>query len=454
MEGLFKKLIVDNFQKKFFSLLAAVAIWIFVNNSITSTKVFTRVPIRVVNLPVDKTIRGLMPNGVLERKMTITLTGTRDVIDRLDSQDFEVVIDASDKGDEWVVQVSKKNLVSLNPDIELMHNITHLSHGEFVIHLSRLITEKIPVYIMPPKGEPPEGYQFLDIWPQKLFHVVSGPEEDVKRLQEQGLEICFDLSTVSKDDLDSLSGDSPQAPDEVSFIVPESWKKVRIPFLNNSLQSINGQEAKHLRIDFLRKSLLQIDLRVPVRIFYPVSTINRINPQVLSLEALGIIMNDRSVSLIDSPLYVSDVSRLFLDIVKDRIEVVIVPELRDNTYLFSYQVQFIDPKVLEDEYILRMMPPVTAPAVEASSGGAMQRMLSKTQASKSSPTVPMLNSYARQHQAMRENFLRTRFREYMQRFQLLFGKSERFEVDFSVNDGKVTILPRIMKKPVFVDGDG
>jgi len=441
MEGIFKKLIVGNFQRKLFSVFVALAIWIFVNNSITSTRVFTRVPIRVVNLPADKTIRGLMPNGVLERKMTITLTGTKDVIDRLDSQDFEVVIDASDKGDEWVVQVSKKNIVSLNPDIELMHNITHLSHSEFVIHLSKLITEKVPIFMLPPKGEPPEGYQFLDIWPQKLYQVVSGPEEDVKSLQEQGLEITFDLGNVSKEDLDALSGGAEDTPDEVSFIVPDSWKKVRIPFLNNSLQLVNGQEAKQLRIDFLRKSILQLDVRIPVRIYYPTPLLDKINPESLSLRSGGLLTDEKGVMILATPLYVNDVSRLFLDIVKDRLEVVLVPEQIDKKFAFSWQVQFIEPDQLEDSYILHMMP---TQKVEQTRYGMMTPGAS-TNATINTPSL--INPLARQHQVLREKYLRARFREYTQRFLLLYGKDDPFEIDITVENHKVYVNGKGISHP-------
>ena len=321
MAHFFKKYFLENIQRKLFALLCALVIWFTINSSITSTRVFTRVPVRIVNLPADKTIRGLMPNGMLDRKLSLTLTGTRVVIEKLDSTDFEVVIDAADKGDEWVVQITKKNLVSLNPDVELLHNISSVSHSEFVIHLCRLVTEKVPVLVLPPRGEPPEGYQLLDVWPQKLYHVISGPEEDVKRLQEQGLEITFDISSITKEELDLLRSDEYGDTDEVSFYVPESWKRVEIPFLNNSTQMLNGQDAKNLRIDFLREDLMPIEEKIPVRIFYPPNLLNEFNPQTLSIIPSEYVTIDNKVALINTRLYVKDVSKLFLDIVRNRMEI-------------------------------------------------------------------------------------------------------------------------------------
>ncbi len=164
---------LENWQRKLIALISATVIWLLVNHSITSTRVIPNVPIRIVNLPSDKTVQGLLPNGLLSKRVTLTVSGSKDVVDQLEPGDLEIIIDASNKGDEWIVQVSKKNLVGLNPDIDLLRNITQVTHNEFIIKLSRLITDKIPVMILPPIGEPPQGYQFLDIWPQRLTHTVS-----------------------------------------------------------------------------------------------------------------------------------------------------------------------------------------------------------------------------------------------------------------------------------------
>ena len=137
-----------------------------------------------------------MPDGILDKRMTLTLTGNKDVLDHLNPQDFEIVLDASDKGDEWIAKISKNNIVSLNPDIHLLHAIQQVSHPELIVRLCPLVTRKIPVFVQPPQDEAPEGYQFLDVWPQKLYQTVSGPEDEVKKLQEEGLELDFDLTQI------------------------------------------------------------------------------------------------------------------------------------------------------------------------------------------------------------------------------------------------------------------
>ena len=90
-----RKLLLNNWQRKLVAISTALIIWLFVNHSIISTKTIANVPIRIIKLPPDKTIIGLLPNGVLKKRMTLTLSGTRDVIEELEPGDLEVVIDAS-----------------------------------------------------------------------------------------------------------------------------------------------------------------------------------------------------------------------------------------------------------------------------------------------------------------------------------------------------------------------
>ena len=418
MEKFFKKYFLENIHRKLFALLSAVIIWITINNSITSTRVFTRVPVRIVNLPAEKTIRGLMPNGTLDRKLTLTITGTRRVIEAMDSGDFEVVIDAADKGDEWVVKVSKKNLVSLNPDIELLHNITNVSHNEFVLRLCPLITAKVPVWVAPPKGEPPEGYQFLDIWPQKLSHFISGPEEDVKQLMQEGLELVIDLGAITKEELDLLRSDEFGDTDEVSYFIPERWKKVEIPFLNNAPQVINGQEAKHLKIDFLREELLTLEEKIPVRLFYPPNLLKEYNPQTMRLVPSSCVSLDKGLAFLDTRLFVKGVSRLFLNLVRDHMEILVVPIKRNNKLSFRWELQFVDVAQLEETYMIQTL-------------GGGQDLPTQAQ------TTPQL---WKQHVFQRERTLGARFKEYVEKLKLYMAKNKPFALDIkSDREGNVVI---------------
>lgn len=405
METFLKRLFVENFPRKLFSVVAAIVIWLIVSSSISSTRVFTRVPVRVVNLPPNKTIHGLMPDGFLDKRITVTLTGAKAVIDKMGPQDFDVVLDASNKGDEWVAQITKNNLVSLKSDIQLAPAVTAVAHSELVIHLSRLVSERVPVYILPPKGEAPEGYQFLDVWPRQLQHLVSGPEEDIDQLKETGLELTFDLSLITKEDLDTIRGDN-LGEDEISYFVPEEWKKVRIPFLNNTLQPLNSLDSHKLRIDFLYNNLLPLNNPIPVSIFYPSVSIANVNPQTLFLKPGGILKESMGQMLLQMPLYVNDVSRLFLDIVKDHVEIIVIPVVTENTIAFRWDVQFIDCYQLEEAFVTLAL-------------------------SNEYDTDIRTSEAFRQHLSQRESFFRARFREYVRAFTLYVSRDVPLNLSIS-----------------------
>ncbi len=403
-----------NIIQKLISLAAAIVIWALVNHSITTTKLFPRVSCRIVNMPPDKTIRGLMPNGMLDRKIILTLTGRKDVVESLESNDFEVVIDAaSKKGDEWIVQVTKKNLVSLNPDVDLIHNITHVSHNEFALRLSRLVTEKVPVYFTIPQGEPPAGYQFLDITPQMITHTISGPEEDVAELMNKGCELKFNLSNIMQQELDALYKDT----DEVCFTVPHEWMKIQVPFLGGMQVPIHDSHTKQVVITFLRNKLLRLEHALPLTVFYPASTRDRINPVTCTIDLPPSIEMKNGVMVINKELFVADVSRLFLDIVRDRMEVLIILDATHPDQPLSWDIQFIDPEDLENRYVACLLTEQAEgeDATRASLASSSHRVAEK------------------------ERYLRLRFREYMQRLKLFMNQDKPFHLECYYRNDKLVV---------------
>ena len=123
MERPMNSFFFHQWQKKLVALFIASLLWIFVNQTIITTKTISSVPVRIVNLPNDHTVIGLLPNGFLNKRMTLTLTGTKDIIDFLEPGDLEVVVDVSNQPTEGALNITKKNLISLNPDINLSHHI-------------------------------------------------------------------------------------------------------------------------------------------------------------------------------------------------------------------------------------------------------------------------------------------------------------------------------------------
>ena len=94
--------------------------------------------------------------------------------------------------------------MSLNPDIDFSKGISRVMHKSFIIRLTKLIKEKIPVIVTQPIGEPPKGYQFLDVYPYTLNLTVQGPEDVLKHLKNKGAKLTFNLNEISKETLDSL----------------------------------------------------------------------------------------------------------------------------------------------------------------------------------------------------------------------------------------------------------
>lgn len=416
MEWNLSSWIFDHWQRKLVAVLAALVIWIFVNNSITDTKTVSNIAVKVINLPSDKAIIGLLPNGLLSRRVTLTLSGTKDVINDLEASDIEVLLDASAvDSNEWVVDITKKNLVSLNPAINLARHITQVEHSDFVIPLSRLVTAKVPVDISTPIGEAPNGYIFIDVWPQRLFQTITGPEEEVKRIEAKGLQLQFDLSQISKSDLDQArtmsntlkDSQAYQNDDEVFFFVPNKWKKVVIPYPEQIEEELNDPDARYLHISFLQKQLLPLNLSVPIRVYYPVKTLEQLNPTAYPLalnpEKMAV---DKGAMLIKTSLYVYAVSHFFLDTVKNNLEIAIIASPREERQVLQWSLEVVDALELENTYVAVLL------ANEQPIYGGGRR---------------------------REQALRQRFRNYMQGLGLYQGQNQKLQLECVLETGKIVV---------------
>lgn len=404
------QLFLHNWQRKLVALLTAIIIWLFVNHSINETQTISNVPIRIINLPQDKTIQGLLPNGILSRRITLTLKGSKDVVEQLEPGDLEVLLDASTAdNDDWIVTVSKKNLISLNPAIDLSQHIAQINNNEFVIKLSKLVTAKIPLTIESPRGAPPQGYEYLDIWPQHLIQTISGPEEDIQKLKETGLELTFELADITKAELDSIKGNARN--DEISFPVPKKWKQIVVPFRPNTSEEINDPEAQSLRIDFLRKELIPFEREIPVRVFFPLDDLEKLNPEKFSIAPSDDIRKKNGVAIFTKPLYAAEVSRLFIDVVRNSIEIVIVAAPKTKRKVLAWSIQFIQPRDLEDTYVAFSI------ANSTSSKGTQGAIPKKM-----------------------EELLRKRFRDYMQHMTLYLANTKKLHLKSTLEEDQIKVV--------------
>lgn len=380
-----QSLFLRNWQQKCTAILCAIVIWFMVNKSITITKTFPNVPIKIINLPQDKTIEDLLPTGFLHNGITLTLKGTKNVLEHLESNDLEVLLNLSGKGDEWIGDITKKNLVSLNPEIDLRNHIDSVIHPEFIIKLSKLVTEKIPITVTHPLGEPPQGYLFLDIWPQIFYHTVSGPENLVKDLKKKGIELALDLDDISKTELDHLTNTFPDD-DEIYFFIPNNWKKITIPFQQKEPLEINDPNAYNLHITFLRNEFLSIEQTIPINLFFPLKHSPTVNPETCFLKPNQYVKKKNGLHTLNLLLYAGNVSRYFLDLVKDRIEIVVIASSKAKQSPLKWSVQIINPMELENRYIKKLLPAHT-------------------------DSIDL-------HPELHEQRLRERFREYVRKFTL------------------------------------
>ena len=410
MKTLLLRFFIENWQRKLISLILAMILWMVINYSMTSTKSVHNIPVRVTNLSPEKTIEGMQENGLLGKKITLVLTGNKSALDDLSGKDLEVVIDASGRPAQWIASISKKNLVSLSPEFDL-NKIARVADAEMIIKQSKKVTEKIPVLITQPIGEAPKGYQFLDVWPYQLYLTVNGPEEAVKKLKTSGLKLTFNLNDITGAELDALQSVKNRQSDEISFFVPNSWKRISLPQLSETPLEIDDPQAKALRIDFSRQDLLPIGFSLPVSVFFPPKYSNTLNPDTYTLASNEFIVKKNGIKMIAPPLYAQGVSRLFLETVKDMIQVVVVACPKSERESLFWNAQFVYPHKLEDRYVAKVLSECN-------------------------------DEIADIQPRLREDYLRNRFRRYMNRFRLYTPNHKKLSLKIELQANSISVNPQ------------
>ncbi len=414
-----KKIFLDSWQRKLVSFVLAIIVWIVVNHSMSSQKTIHNISVKVKNLPEGKTVEGLQKDGTLNRKISLTLSGNQAILDRLSGSQIQVMIDAKNKRGEWITSVSKKNLVSLSSEIDIASAVSKVSHHDLIIKMSNLVSERIPVLVTKPIGDAPKGYQFLDIWPYHLFITVQGPQEAIKRLKAKGLKLTFNLSDISPSELDALSTKNRGSfSDEMSFFIPDSWKKLSIPSLSEVDLPIDDPKSASLRIDFTKKDLIPIDNPIPISLFFPLKFSRSLNPVTAQIKIGNVVEKRNGIFLLTLPLFAKGVSRQFVDVIKDRIEVSIMASGNQEKLSFPWRVQFMFPQDLEDQYVTKL-----------------------------------LNDYPEENTSLqvREEYLRNRFRNFMNSFRLYTKEEKKLSLDIALEKDKLVIntetSPEICQTP-------
>jgi hypothetical protein len=411
MRTLLIKLFINNWQRKLISLILAMIIWMVVNHTLTVSKTIHDIPIRVTNIPKGKTVEGLQSNGFLNKRLSLNLSGNKNLIEQLNSNNLEILIDAANKKSEWVVAVGKENLHCKNTNIILSRELQNVQQIDLILRLSQLVKEQIPIIVTEPIGEAPRGYQFNDIFPYHLYLTTKGPEDVIKRLKTKGLKLTFNLNEITKDDLEhiNLNPNSEKA-DEISYKVPTHWKKIMLPSLSDKFLIIDDPKAKNLRINFLKSNLIPIQGAIPITLYYQEKHCEKINPNTYKLSSNDFIKDYNGLKVITTPLYAKNVSKMFLDAAKGHIQIVVIAAPRNERKNLLWNVQFINPNEIENHYIAKVL---------AQKNHEMNEITPK----------------------LREEYLRNRFRNYMQRFRLFSKDDEKLALKIELNTNTVDVIP-------------
>lgn len=246
LQALLIRIFLKNWPRKLVAFLGAIVIWFLVNQTLSTTVSFANISVRLINLPSDKTVKGLYPNGKIPQKIPLVITGAKSALSHLSAQDLELVINAEGRDQSFMAHIDKRNL-SLPLKWDLKTKISDASADDFFVELQPKVTHDIPVKILK-GGDLPKGYQFLVIWPKELKQTVSGSEEEIFALREKGLELVLPFNQISKEELDLFS----EGLGILSFPIPQGWKQVAIPFRENTLEELNDPKSNLLRINFLK----------------------------------------------------------------------------------------------------------------------------------------------------------------------------------------------------------
>jgi hypothetical protein len=263
----------------------------------------------------------------------------------------------------------------------------------------------VPIHVQKTLGSPPSGYRFLGVWPPELYLAVEGPEETMQKLKQEGIYLSFNLADLSVEELDTLKHDQKSHHEEIRYYVPNSWKKVFVPALSELAFDIQDPAAKNLRLEFLEEKIIPIQshLQAIATLF---STHNHTAPN-LSFVPNGFVEKKKGIDQISMPLFAKGVSELFLDIVKDRLQLVILFTSESAPPL--WKVELSHPQELENIYVAKALEIFPEEAA---------------------------SPYQREH------MLRKRFRRYVRDLQLVTEDYRRLALQIELDpEGSVIVHP-------------
>jgi hypothetical protein len=181
-----------------------------------------------------------------------------------------------------------------------------------------------------------------------------------------------------------------------------------VPQISDTPIEIDDLMAKSLRLDFSRQDLLPIEGFLPVTVFFPQKFKEILNPKTHALKVGGPIVEKSGILTLATPLYAQGVSRLFLETVKDMMQIVIIANPKAERDKLLWNVQFMYPHELENRYVARVL------ASASDEAGSIQPQ-------------------------MREDYLRNRFRSYMDKFRLYTSDKKKLSLQIELDAHSINV---------------
>ncbi len=402
MKSFLKALLIHNWPRKCLALALAIMIWLLVNHSLIETKVIRNIPIKVDHLPKGKVAESSRARMTVD----LTLQGRKSALRQLNDRNLVVVFDGKRDEREWIATVRKENIQTTLPQLDLAQAIRRVSKQNVLIKLVNQVTENIPIEMTAPIGKAPAGYEFVSIWPNKLYVSVTGSETALAKFKKDRLNLTFNLNKIDKQQLDHLTSvTSKQGEDVVSFFVPSAWKKVSLGAASTHPIVINDPQAKELRITFLRRETLEVDFPIPITLYFQpgIQSTARQHSAHLTPSSLVTLLNETPI--LQGHFFIKGVSPLFLNIIKNRLTCVVVvpPHAQPETPL-SWSLELINRPQLEKHYI-----------------------------------QSLLSSDARSTSKNQEPYFKSLFQHYSDRLQLFTSPTERLEMSARLSGDTIVL---------------
>jgi hypothetical protein len=179
--------------------------------------------------------------------------------------------------------------------------------------------------------------------------------------------------------------------------------------LSDTPFELDETPGKALRIDFLCYHLIPLDSPIFVSLFYPPEYQSIYNPITLNIKPNKLIREEHGIFTINTPLYAKGSDRLFTQIIKNRVQITIVAAPPSQRTFLEWGLQFINPTQLEDQYVSTLM------------------------SDSSDENIRIMKP------SIREEYLRNRFRSYMNRFRLFTAEDKKFELNAKIEENSVEI---------------